>query len=267
MIGNSASGIDVSAQISTVSKLPVLISEKERGNPNPGGVIQDGKSWSKQVPEITAFLPQERSVRLADGTVEQDVDSVVFCTGYHYSFPFLRSLEPPVVVRDGSHADQLWEHMLYAPDPTLAFLSIPQRIVPFPVSEAQSSVIARIWADRLPAPPRREMDKWIADMKEETGGGSKALHNLATPRDINYINRLHDRSMGARRVAGLENDGAGKTPPYWDAEKAWTRERFPMIKLASKALGERRHEVKTLKELGFDYDEWKRAAEAGEKLL
>lgn len=205
-------------------------------------------------------------MRFANGNVEKDVDAVVFCTGYHYSFPFLRGLEPSIVVPDGSHAANLWEHILYTEDPTLAFLSVPQRIVPFPVSEAQSGVIARMWADRLPAPPRTEMENWVQRLREEKGD-SKALHNLAFPKDMIYINRLHGLSMRARRVPRLENDGAGKQPPYWGAEKAWTRERFPMIKLASRALGEERHKVKTLKELGFDYEEWKETAEAAEKIL
>lgn len=264
VVGNSASGIDLSIQISSVASLPVFISEKEKLS--AGNVIQEDKPWAANVPEIVEFLPEERAVRFSNGRIEKDIDSVVFCTGYHYSFPFLRHLEPSIVVPDGSHAAHLWEHILYAADPTLAFLSIPQRIVPFPVSEAQSGLIARIWADRLPTPSRSEMEGWIEELRREKGE-NKTIHNLASPKDINYINRLYDRSMEAKRVPGLENDGVGKIPPYWDAEKAWTRERFPAIKLAVRALGEGRHEVRTLKELRFDYKEWKRTTEAAEKLL
>ena len=264
VVGNSASGIDLSSQISTVAAQPVLISEKEKAAPGP--VVQEDKPWAKNVPEIAEFLPAERSVRFANGEVQSNIDSVVFCTGYHYSFSFLKGLEPPVVASDGSHAAHLWEHILYTADPTLAFLSIPQRIVPFPVSEAQSALIARIWADRIPAPSPAEMTAWVDALRKEKGE-NKALHNLAFPKDVHYINRLHDLSVTAKDVPGLENGGRGKTPVYWGKEKEWTRERFPMIKLASRALGEERHKVRSLKELGFDYEEWRKEKEVAEKLL
>lgn len=264
IVGNSASGIDLSAQIASVATLPVMISEKDKGAPGP--TVQEDKPWAKNVPEIVEFLRAERSVRFANGEVQGGVDSVVFCTGYHYSFPFLKGLEPSVVVPDGSHAAHLWEHILYTADPTLAFLSIPQRIVPFPVSEAQSALISRIWSDRLPAPTPAEMSSWVDQLRREKGD-NKTLHNLAFPKDVNYINRLHDRSVNAKDVPGLENEGKGKAPIYWDEEKEWTRERFPLIKLASRALGEQRHKVRSLKELGFDYEEWKKEKESAEKLL
>ncbi|KAK3051452.1 monooxygenase [Extremus antarcticus] len=89
-----------------------------------------------------------------------------------------------------------------------------------------------------------------------TKGEGKSLHNLAFPKDVDYINRLHDLSISARKVDGLENAGIGKIPPYWGSDKAWVRERFPAIKVASRALGDKRHEVKTLEELGFNYREY-----------
>jgi cation diffusion facilitator CzcD-associated flavoprotein CzcO len=131
VVGNSASGVDLSAQISTVSQLPVLVCEKDATV-----AVKEEKPWARMVPEIVEFLPEERSVRFNNGEVERDVDAVVFCTGYFYSFPFLRNLSSPVTT-DGSCARHLYEHMLYVDDPTLAFVGIPQRVVPFPVSEAQ----------------------------------------------------------------------------------------------------------------------------------
>lgn len=248
-MGNSASGIDLSAQASSVSQLPVLISEKEKA-----GAKVEVPSWARSVPEIAEFLPEQgRAVRFASGVVEQDVDAVVFCTGYHYSFPFLRGLEPSVVVPDGGYAAHLWEHVLYTADPTLAFASVPQRIVPFPVSQAQAAYVARVWSGRLRPPPRPEMEAWVRDLVREKGP-SKAVHNLAVPRDVDYINRLRELSLGAGRRSGLENDGAGKMPPCWGPEELWVRERMPLIKLASRALGDGRLHCKSLKELGFDYE-------------
>ncbi|KAJ9150694.1 Thiol-specific monooxygenase [Pleurostoma richardsiae] len=260
IVGNSASGIDLSSQISTVCQRPIIVSEKSA----PNTPVED-RSWAKNVPEIVEFKTEDRTVRFANGGIETGINAVVFCTGYFYSYPFLKGLSPPVTT-DGSYAHNLYEHILYIDDPTLAFVGVPQRVVPFPIAEAQTAWVARLWSDRLHLPPTAEMREWESWMVEEKGRG-KTLHNLAFPKDVEYINRLHDWSMGARKSAGLDNDGVGKMPPYWNAETAWVRERFPLIKIASRKLGERKHEVKRLEDLGFDYKAWKAAQAVEEKLL
>ena len=262
-MGNSASGIDLSAQISSVCRKPIIVSEKEK--PPAAAATEEDRLWAKTVPEIAEFLPEQRAVRLANGEVEDNIDAVVFCTGYFYSYPFLQNLEPSIIT-DGSYARHLYEHLLYIEDPTLAFLGIPQRVVPFPISEVQAAFVARIWAGRLPVPSRANMLEWEANLLREKGEGKK-LHFMAFPKDVDYINHLHEASVAARKVEGLDNDGAGKIPPYWGEDKAWARERFPLIKIASRALGERRHEIRTLEDLGFDYNAWKLAREAEEKLI
>lgn len=151
VVGNSASGIDLSAQIATVCEQPVIVSEKE-STAKP----REDQPRRKLVPETAAFLPAERAVRFEDDSVETDIDAVVFCTGYFYSFPFLDPTQFPLSP-DGTWVRRLYEHILYIEDPTLAFLGIPQRIVPFPVAEAQAAFVARIWADRLTLPTQEQM--------------------------------------------------------------------------------------------------------------
>ncbi|KAF5963733.1 flavin-containing protein [Fusarium bulbicola] len=264
VVGNSASGVDVSAQLSIVAKQPIFVSEKEKAT-----VIPPAKEpWAAGVPEIVEFLPSQRGVRFANGQIENDIDSVIFCTGFHYSYPFLKSLDPTVVVPSGGHAAHLWEQILYTADPTLSFLSVPQRIVPFPIAEAQSALIARIWSGRLNPPSEAAMEAWVQEQHEKKGEG-KAIHVMAFPEDVDYINRLYELSKTATKAPelGLENDGEGKRPPYWGLDKRWVRERVPKIKLASRAAGDKRHELRTLEDLGFDYEEWKRTVEEGEKLF
>lgn len=251
IVGNSASGIDISTQVSTVCKLPVIVSEKATSN-KPSN---DDAAWAEHKPEIVEFMPAGRRVRFSNGDIESDVDHVLFCTGYFYSFPFLRTLSPPVVT-DGSIAHHLYHHMLYIPDPTMAFIGIPQRIVPFPIAEAQTAWVARLWAGRLPLASQSHMRDWEAQTLKSHGQG-KTLHVLAFPKDQEYINMLYGQSMAVEKRAGLENGGQGKEPPFWGEEKGWTRERFPLIKLASRKLGDDRRLVTSLKQLGFDYAAWR----------
>ncbi|CAK7207516.1 monooxygenase [Sporothrix eucalyptigena] len=249
VVGNSASGIDISAQIATVCRGPVLVSEKEKDTStvNPIAATAEPSSTIRQIPEIIEFLANTRSVRLSDGTVENDIDAVVFCTGYLYTFPFLAE---KCTSPDGSFVPGLYDHLLRADDPTLAFLGIPQRVVPFPVAEAQSAWVARLYSGRCPLPSKEEL---VATTLEGRGA-----HNMGFPKDVAYINKLYDRSLRAERDDRLVHDGIGKIPPYWGPEQAWTRERFPAIKVAFRNLGEEREHVERLGQLGFDFNAWQR---------
>lgn len=54
------------------------------------------------------------------------VDTVVWCTGYNYSFPFLEGsglLTPPVSQR----VHPLYEQLFHVQHPSLSFIGLPQR--------------------------------------------------------------------------------------------------------------------------------------------
>ncbi|KAH6686754.1 thiol-specific monooxygenase [Plectosphaerella plurivora] len=248
VVGNSASGVDISAQISTCAKLPVIVSEKTTPDPSAG---EQASPWAKFLPEMSEFVPEDRTVRFTNGHVERNIDAVVFCTGYLYTFPFFSDLSPPVT-DDGNCVLNLYQHLFYIDDRTLAFAGLPQRIVPFPFSEGQAAWVSRVWSGRLTLPSVAEMHAWEEDVVEKTGAG-KSLHTLAFPNDLEYINMMHDISLRADKREGLENDGVGKLPPFWDDDTRWVRQQMPLIKAASRQLGEKRHQVKTLEELGFDH--------------
>ncbi|KAK3046842.1 hypothetical protein LTS18_013273, partial [Coniosporium uncinatum] len=155
VVGNFASGLDISGQIATVSATPLLLSQK--GESKMGGGASN--STIETVPVITELIPSTRSVRFSNGRIEHDVDSIVFCTGYLYTAPFLTnpSITPPLVHREGTRMQNIYQHLFYTPHPTLAMMTLPQKIIPFPVAEAQASVLARVYAGRLPLPPPSEM--------------------------------------------------------------------------------------------------------------
>ncbi|KAF2008512.1 FAD/NAD(P)-binding domain-containing protein [Aaosphaeria arxii CBS 175.79] len=251
IIGNSASGLDISTQISKVTP-HVIVSEKEKPN-----VVHNPSTSIHYRPEITSFLPDRQSVRFADGHVESDIDSVIFCTGYQYSFPFLQNLVLPVVTT-GQRTNHVWEQVVYWPRPTLTFLTLPQRIVPFPVAEAQAAYISRVYSGRVSLPSTEEMKAWEEARVQEKGDG-KGFHDMMFPADAEYINRLHNLSMSAAKIdeRRLENDGAGKIPPYWGEEKQWVRQRIQKIKQVALSLGDKRLGIKSLQDLGFDYAAWK----------
>lgn len=163
------------------------------------------------------------------------------------------------------------------------------------MSEAQSSVIARVWSGRLSLPSAKEMDEWEQKTAQNTER-PRNFHLLPFPKDADYINMLHDWAMSGddqtethqeyrrRRLSKNETEhhlngerlpstnsiGAtvGKEPPQWGEKEYWMRERFPDIKKAYQRFGEERYSRRTLEEVGFDFAAWKRErVEEGKRLL
>ncbi|KAK4553282.1 monooxygenase [Recurvomyces mirabilis] len=262
IVGNSASGVDIGAQIQTTCKPPMIVSSKSES------FLLNAESTRKlDRPPIAEYVVKDRSVRFEDGSRESDIDAVLYCTGYFYSFPFLQSLDPPLNTT-GEKVEHLYHHIFYQPHPTLAFPVLNQKVIPFPLAEAQCAVIARVFSGRLSLPTEHEMRQWELEWARSNGDG-RMFHVLKFPKDADYIDMLHDWASSAdvegrtqqSAIYGTddtsEETAAGKTPPYWSEQEYWTRERFPAMKKAFQDLGESRHDVRSLEELGFDYERWR----------
>jgi cation diffusion facilitator CzcD-associated flavoprotein CzcO len=249
VVGSSASGLDISSQIAKVSSAPLYLSQKSESYLAKGYA---SNSNIEHAPQISRFVPEGKRVIFADGTEAFNVDSIVFCTGYFYSMPFLEDLQLNPI-GDGTRVESTFKHLFYAPEPTLAFLALPQKVIPFPVAESQSAVLARVYSGRLSIPSFAEMQKWEADTIAERGSQG-SFHTLNFPRDANYINELYDWAVQADSREGLENDGQGKLPKRWGPWEYWVREKFPAIKRAYGEKGDERRDVKSLEDLGFIFD-------------
>lgn len=233
VVGNAASGLDIAAQISPVCRKPLLLSVQ-----TPTSLANLEWSGAEEVPVIDEFLVAERGIRFRDGTVERDIDAVVFATGYLYTFPFLRSLKPPVVT-DGRRVRGLYKHLFHIDHPTLVFSGLPIKVVPFPTSQSQAAVFSRTWANLLPLPSVAEMREWEEEEVEKKGG---RFHVWPEGGDSQYINSVHD---------WISQSGTpGKEPPRWTAEQVWQRQIYAKAKLKFELDG---RNAATLEELGFAY--------------
>ena len=244
VVGNAASGIDICSQISQVAKLPVLVSQRSES------YLAFDSPYKETKAEITAFLSPssaDRAVRFADDSIAEGIDEVLFCTGYFYSFPFLSSLKPSLI-ESGERVQNLYQHLLYIPHPSLAFVGLPSKIIPFRTSEGQAAVIARVWSGRLNLPSQAEMSEWERRRIEARGHG-KGFHVLPFPDDFDYHNEM---VAWASKSAKPEQ---GKMPPKWSEKETWQRERFPAMKRAFAERKEARKEIKLIEDLGFHYED------------
>jgi len=120
---------------------------------------------------------------------------------HFYSYPFLLGLSPHAT-KDGRTLRHLFEHMLFVSDPLLAFFGVPQRVVRFPIAEAQSATLARWWSNRLALPTKEEMTMWEEQEIQKRDCDVSSFHDLRYPRDVAYIHRMHDLPSKAAPLQG-----------------------------------------------------------------
>ncbi|XP_016373719.1 dimethylaniline monooxygenase [N-oxide-forming] 5-like isoform X2 [Sinocyclocheilus rhinocerous] len=105
------------------------------------------------------------SVVFEDGTVEDDIDLVVFATGYTFSFPFLSSHVIPV----SKNKVSLYKYV-YPPGlerPTLAVIGLIQPLgAIMPISEMQARWATRVFKGLCKLPPMTGMMKDIKAKEE-----------------------------------------------------------------------------------------------------
>ena len=163
LVGGGPSAMDLSVEIASVAE-EVLLSAR----------VADPAAFSAQLAKINAAcgvgIQARPWVRAAEpgrvhfeGGGSARVDSIVWCTGYHYSFPWLDlggdpAMGGPGPALGGDCVEALYRHV-FLPEhaPELSFVGVPFRVAPFPQFELQAAWVAACLAGRRSLPPEAEM--------------------------------------------------------------------------------------------------------------
>ncbi|XP_030061372.1 dimethylaniline monooxygenase [N-oxide-forming] 3 [Microcaecilia unicolor] len=114
-------------------------------------------------PNIREFT--ETSAIFEDGTVQENIDTVIFATGYSYAYPFLDD----AIVKDSNNEVALYKGV-FPPKlekPTLAVIGLVQSLggIP-PTSDVQARWAVRVFAGECKLPSNSSM---LEDMEEKQG--------------------------------------------------------------------------------------------------
>jgi dimethylaniline monooxygenase (N-oxide forming) len=108
-------------------------------------------------PNIDRY-PGGRTIRFGDGS-EEEIDLVVYCTGYRITFPFF----DPGVLAAHDNRLPLYNRVVSVEQPGLYFIGFIQPLGPImPLAEAQAEWIADLLAGRASLPAAAEMKREIA---------------------------------------------------------------------------------------------------------
>lgn len=140
-----------------------------------------------------------RTVRFADGS-EEEIDLVVYCTGYKITFPFLA----PEVFEARDNQMPLYRRVAAPDRPGLYFIGFIQPLGPImPIAEAQSEWIADLVEGKAAVPSAGEMREEIAAEERRMQKRYVASKRHTIQVDFHpYLREIRrERRRGAQRVA------------------------------------------------------------------
>ena len=171
VLGAAASGSDISLEIAKVAKTVYL------SHNNPKNMSKLPQNLD-QVSGVKSCIGSN-SFKLMDDTEISDVDFVLFCTGYKFTFPFL---DDSCETRVSTYfVEPLFKHMINVNHPTLCFIGIPTQICPFPQFHLQSALFAKFLAGEIELPDRREMQLSLEEdwaKHKRTGRPQRHFHKM-----------------------------------------------------------------------------------------
>lgn len=217
-IGNSASGHDLTNDLISSATLPVYQSRRSAsrwdGNEPPAGI-----AWK---PIIKEFLPSGRII-FEDGTYLDDIDTIIYCTGYKASFPFwnVKNNGREIWDYEKNKLIKSYIHTFFHDFKTLGIVGIP-RVLTFRSFEYQAIALARLFSGReaKDLPDLRIQEKWERDREERVKRDGKKFHDIEweTGETVGWLGELYG-------TAGLGLlTGEGRVPPVLDEEVRWAIE-------------------------------------------
>ncbi|CAB3248993.1 unnamed protein product [Arctia plantaginis] len=205
LVGAGASGLDLAVQLSNTTSKLVHSHHLTYNQPKfPGTYVKK--------PDLQYFTPN--GAVFEDNSFEE-FDVVIFCTGYHYSHPYLDQLTSGITATT-AYVLPLYQHIVNIKRPSMAFVGLPKKVVN-KVLEIQAQYVAALAADKFKLPPQAEMLRiwldhvqtlkkrnYITDVNvvQDMGKYFEDLHKeafipfvppvITTIRDFNQQNRLDD---------------------------------------------------------------------------
>jgi hypothetical protein len=158
----------------------------------------------------------------SDGSTVEEVDKVIFATGYKLSYPFL----VPDVVTPSNRVSGFYQHIFKIGDPSLALVGQVRGALSFRVYEYQAVAVARYFAghNAKPLPSPKEQDDWEVERLKYKG--NSAIFHEIKPDFKEYFEWLREFSGPAAK-----GTTAYALPVYRDN---WAELGFAILQLKDK---------------------------------
>jgi hypothetical protein len=179
VFGAAASALDISLEISKVAE-KVFWCAEEHSDIDVGEGIQ----------RCAAPLEMKNEkIKLKSGDWIADLDVLIFCTGYHYLFPFL---EEGIIQVEDNWVHPLYYELIPPSYPTIAFVGLPYAIIPFPLFEIQVKWFTRMLAGQFELPSETLMQYWCTQFESRlrTSKPKQRNYHKMGAEQYGYMNQL-----------------------------------------------------------------------------
>ncbi|CCF58385.1 hypothetical protein KAFR_0E02320 [Kazachstania africana CBS 2517] len=184
VVGSGSSGQDIANQISSVANTVYNSVRTENDN-----ALYDEDSIIQTIPAIQEVNWECRRVTLINGQCLNDIDFLIYATGYVFDFKFLEDnllsqlFNTTLDIHTGKKLFNLWNHLFPLCDCTIAFSLLLQMVVPFPLAELQACLMVKVFNKEITIP---KLDK----SEMEAINKYESDQNLPTGTDIEYYKKL-----------------------------------------------------------------------------
>ena len=216
VVGSGPSGNDISADLlSADASRTIIQSMPGEQNKDEGNLKIRGR--------VSRFEDVNLGqVVFEDGTVHSGIDYCILATGYQTSFPFLsepfiRKGIPPLVpplpldLYDTScGVFPLAKHIFPFANPTIGFVGLPLKIIPFPLTEYQACAIFHVFAHPEAFDIRREATDILTRyerLRTEIGDNPVRISkewNVMSVEQFDYCNQLREFAAESYEIVKVE---------------------------------------------------------------
>ncbi|CAF5047096.1 unnamed protein product, partial [Rotaria sp. Silwood1] len=155
LIGGSYSVDDIAVQCYKFGARSVTISARCR---------PFHYKWPTQVKEVPELIRMEgRTAHFKDGSSTDNIDAIIFCTGYRHSYPFMaKQFDLRCGVTEFVPGD-LYKSIFWMSQPSLAYLDAPRQIYTFPMFDIQAALVRDVFLGHVKLPDcthwQKDVDK------------------------------------------------------------------------------------------------------------
>ena len=195
VVGSGESGKDIAMEVRKVAKEVHLVAQSmEDVTPGLAKVLAKKHSASLHIQlRLERLCDSGRVVFGGEGDSSSIVaDTVIYCTGYDYSFPFLDTAGAVTV--DDNRVGPLFQHV-FPPSlaPSLSFIGIPRKVLAPWFFEAQGKWVAQVLSGRRTLPSEEAMMQSVEESYracEIAGVPKKHTHEMGKLFGTVYTSQL-----------------------------------------------------------------------------
>lgn len=223
VVGNANSSNDIAAQLAPISNGPVYQSIRRPAFPGFVSLPDERITMVPSVSNYTLKISPDGAkfdALLSDGTLLVDLDTVQVGSGYKILPSFIHVFNEAekmllqLVTNDTKphRVPSLHRLILYAFNPSLAFVGAPMSYTPFTIADVVSTWLALAWSGETPYP--NTVDGRLAYEKERMAAIDKWRNEIQNPSSLMVYNVL---GQGEQEYAKALKEDIVKARPELDA--------------------------------------------------